>query len=113
MRFKPGVLFSVGGLEGNTVTPIPVVWKAMRLCDFICQGYGYDLYVTSLIRKKTRKFSFHSTGHAFDIRTRKMGADAWDITKELREHLESGFQVIYGDPKHRDHIHVEFDPKGV
>lgn len=107
MRFKPGILFSIG-----EETVAPVTWKAMRLCDVICMGYGYDLYVTSLMRKKAKKFSYHMTGYAFDVRVRKMGADAYDIAKELREHLESGFQVIYGDSKHRDHIHVEFDPKG-
>ncbi len=106
MRFKPGILFSVG-----EVSVVPVTWKAMRLCDFICTSYGYELYVTSLMRKKVRKFSFHATGLAFDARTRKMGADAWDIANELREYLKDGFQIIYGDPKHRDHIHVEFDPK--
>jgi len=112
MRFKPGIFFNLKGLDGEVIVPQPIIWKAMGLSDFICVGYGYDLCVTSLVRKKTKKFSLHSTGLAFDIRTRKMGADAWDIAKELREHLEKGFQVIYGDSKHRDHIHVEYDPKG-
>jgi len=52
--------------------------------------------------------SKHYSGHAFDIRTRDIPQDQWQIVAgDIRERIGSEYDVVV----EKDHIHVEFDPK--
>jgi len=57
--------------------------------------------------------SFHYTDQAWDLRVwglKHPALTANDLRIALTK-TDSRFQVIYGDPKHLDHIHVEYDDR--
>ncbi len=90
---------------------------------------GNVITVTSTHRvaTTTSRFSYHLLGEAVDIRTgvfeaahtargavvrateadRRAISDAW--AERIRQRLGGEFDVVYGDGKHIDHIHIERD----
>ena len=59
--------------------------------------------------------SYHPLGYAWDVRLWGMSATKADIAatalrNQLRD-INPAYDVVYGDEKHKDHIHVEFDLK--
>ncbi len=62
----------------------------------------------------------HATGEAFDVRVKNVvgfntetfqyckEVEAWVI--RIREQLGPGYDVVYGDSKHLNHMHIEYDP---
>ena len=82
---------------------------------------GYEPTVTSAYRKPVAKFSFHGVNKAFDFRTRDVPGfdlnnfevsrfiiDKW--ISRMRYYLPSyKYDIVFGDKKHRDHIHIELD----
>jgi len=76
------------------------------------------VWVTSAWRADDTK---HGTGEAFDIRIKNVKGfnletfaynkivAAW--VKRVKERLGPDYDVIYGNSKHLNHFHVEYDPK--
>ena len=84
---------------------------------------GYEPTITSANDSKHGDDSKHYEDCGFDIRTRDYpGFDlknfeetqhvvhAW-IVRMRKRLLTIQYDIIFGDKKHRDHIHIEFDPK--
>ena len=64
--------------------------------------------LTSVTDGKHSAGSKHYSGHAFDIRTRDISPEQWQlIASDIRERIGSEYDVVV----EKDHIHVEFDPK--
>jgi hypothetical protein len=63
----------------------------------------------------------HNKGEAFDIRVRNVvgfDIETFQYCKEveawvyrIQEQLGSDYDVVYGDSKHLNHIHIEYDPR--
>lgn len=63
----------------------------------------------------------HAAGEAFDIRIKNVvgfnivtfqyckEVEAW--VYRIREQLGSDYDVVYGNSKHMNHMHIEYDPK--
>ena len=77
-------------------------------------GHG-DPTITSAADGKHSLNSYHPLGYAWDIRIWGMSAtEAETAASALRNQLRGinpAYDVVYGDEKHKDHIHVEFDLK--
>lgn len=85
---------------------------------------GYEPTVTSGQDGKHMKGSKHNSGQAFDIRTRDYPGFnlyfnyratrylIWEWIKRMRINglNKSEYDIIFDIPKHRNHIHIEFDP---
>lgn len=103
MRFKPGVV-----LDGIT----PAALYALSVAD-ACHAEltGREAVATSVMRRSNGK-SLHSVGYAVDLRV--WYTDELEKTREwvrrLRVKLGENYDVVYGDHRHSDHIHIEYDP---
>ena len=85
---------------------------------------GYEPTITSAEDGKHGKNSLHPQGDAWDIRTRdypgfvlddfentRVWVDEWIV--RIRRALPPGqYDIVFGDKNHRNHIHIEFDPRG-
>jgi len=82
---------------------------AMRVAEGVFEDRKLGLMtVTSCADGKHSAGSKHYTGGAFDIRTRDIPQDQWQIVAgDIRERLGSEFDVVV----EKDHFHVELDPK--
>jgi hypothetical protein len=82
------------------------------------------IWVTSANDGKHKAGSKHFTNEAFDIRIRNVKEFKWgpeggyifnevidSWAKRIRLELGLDYDVVYGDKKHLDHIHIEYDPK--
>ena len=72
------------------------------------------IWVTSAWRPNGK----HSTNEAFDIRIKNVKGFTYSYNtivanwaERIRSHLGYKYDVLYGDPDHMDHIHIEFDPE--
>lgn len=82
---------------------------AMRAAEGVFEDRKLGLVTfTSVTDGKHSPGSKHYTGHAFDIRTRDIPADQWQLVAgDIRERIGTEYDVVV----EKDHIHVEFDPK--
>ena len=84
---------------------------------------NYEPTVTSANDSKHKPDSLHYQDRAFDIRVKdypgfdlnRFEETRWVIDEwiaRMREILnEYEYDIVFGDAKHRNHIHIEFDPK--
>lgn len=82
---------------------------AMRVAEGVFEDRKLGLMtITSCMDGKHSAGSKHYIGGAFDIRTRDIPADQWQIVAgDIRERLGSEFDVVV----EKDHLHIELDPK--
>jgi hypothetical protein len=82
---------------------------AMRVAEGVFEDRNLGLMtITSCADGKHSPGSRHYTGGAFDIRTRDIPQDEWQIVAgDIRERLGSEFDVVV----EKDHLHIELDPK--
>ena len=77
-------------------------------------GHGQPV-ITSGNDGKHGVDSYHYKNLAWDLRIWGMSeTEAEQVANALRRELgglHHAFQVVYGDAKHKDHIHVEYDLK--
>lgn len=87
----------------------PETLFAMRVAEGVFEDRKLGLMtVTSCTDGKHSAGSKHYTGGAFDIRTRDIPQDQWQIVAgDIRERLGSEFDVVV----EKDHLHIENDPK--
>lgn len=75
-------------------------------------GHGYPT-MTSAYDGKHEVNSYHYKALAWDWRIWGLSqTEAETVARRLRDELRqisAAFDVIYGDPAHKDHIHVEYD----
>lgn len=103
MLFKPGV--NTNGVQSPT-------WYAIGVAEIVYKNHGMLLVVTSLTDGiHPDKKNIHGLGLAADIRTRAIPTEVLAlIFKELVGILDPlGYDIVI----EVDHIHVEYDPKGV
>lgn len=89
----------------------PPIWYAVGVADAIHRiMFGSDLIVTSM-RDLKHKTPIHSTGNAFDLRTRDQAQDQRvRFYLQLKKTLPAAFDVVL-EPDPQPHIHVEYQPK--
>ncbi len=87
----------------------PETLFAMRVAEGVFEDRKLGLMtVTSCADGKHSAGSKHYTGGAFDIRTRDIPKDQWQlVASDIRERLGSEYDVVV----EADHFHVELDPK--
>lgn len=87
----------------------PETLFAMRVAEGVFEDRKLGLMtITSCTDGKHSAGSKHYTGGAFDIRTRDIPQDQWQIVAgDIRERLGSEFDVVV----EKDHLHIENDPK--
>lgn len=89
----------------------PPVWYALGIAEMVYRYNGMRLVVTSMTDShEHRPGSLHNKGLAVDIRTRSI---PHDLLRSVHGSLVSvlsglGFDVVL----EKDHIHIEFQPKG-
>lgn len=80
--------------------------KALQVCNKVGCWYWDELVVTSTYEGNHSPGSLHYANDAVDIRRpRQKDKECRD---ELRRALGKDFDVVL----ERDHIHIEYDPKG-
>lgn len=100
LSIKAGV--QVGGLR-------PEMILAVMVAERIWSGFGVELVITSALDGKHSQTSLHYAGCAVDFRTNQMASDAiQEAARTLKEALGQDFDVII----EKDHVHVEFQPRG-
>lgn len=90
----------------------PPIWFAIGVVEACLRNTRWPCVVTSLTDSHAhRPASLHNRGLAADIRTRHIPADYLpsfvDSVKSILDPL--GFDVVLES----DHLHMEYDPKGV
>ena len=97
------------GVRLHNLQPQAVV--AMTIAAFVYALYGKECVVTSVNDGKHSRGSLHFVGAAFDLRTRHLEDQEQRevITLKLREALGDQYDVVLES----DHIHVEYQPKGI
>lgn len=87
----------------------PELLLGMIVALSVYQKYEYDFVITSLLDSKHSRGSLHYSGAAVDLRTRHMKQEHKRlIANEINEALGPDYDVIL----EKDHIHMEFQPKG-
>jgi len=101
LSFKPGV--KIAGVRSEIAI-------AINVAASVYFAYGYDCIVTSVVDGKHSRGSLHYSGGAMDLRTRHLPnlATVKSISHDIREGLTDEFDIIL----EKDHIHIEFQPKG-
>lgn len=87
----------------------PETLFAIRVAEGVFQDRSLGLMtITSCTDGKHSPGSRHYTGGAFDIRTRDIPKDQWQIVAgDIRERIGIEYDVVV----EKDHIHIEHDPK--
>ncbi len=100
MKCKPGVrLF---GLRPEMVV-------AILAAKTVYDNHNHEFVITSAVDSRHSPTSLHYVGAAIDIRTRHIPAHARQgVSAEIAIALSHEFDVVL----ERDHIHIEFQPKG-
>lgn len=94
--------------------PDLAMFIANRIVEQTYDKYGYDCEITSSVDGDHMVGSFHPKGKALDYKTNHVSTVIMlKIAAEVRGKLGPDFDVLFGDPNHKNHMHVEFDPKGV
>jgi hypothetical protein len=100
IHFKEGTPYT--GLKAMT-------YQAMFICAEIFNKHQFPLVITSTTDGQHMENSFHYTGEAFDIRTRRMTVvEKTNLFNKIRKALtdySKCFQVIMEE----NHIHIEYD----
>lgn len=100
LKFKEGVQLTI-------TKPINKLLDAVTLA---CTEFGVDAVVTSGTDGKHGKQSKHYTAEAIDLRIFHLEVDRHQpLVKRLKEILGKDFDIVLES----DHVHLEFDPKGV
>lgn len=102
INVKNGVFISV--INDHFITVCGVV-------SMVFGDQGHIPWLTSAADGKHIEGSYHPVGLAWDFRTRGV-SDAYTVADLIRKRLrevDSCYDVVYGDPQHRDHIHIEYD----
>ena len=74
----------------------------------------YEVWVTSCNDSKHMDGSLHYIGKAADTRTKDFTGDKHQLLTDCREALGANFDVLLeGEGTDNEHLHVEYDPKGV
>jgi len=92
---------------------------AISLTERIYAHYNREMVITSVCDGTHGVGSLHASGNAFDVRIKNLDGDDTNITdndqhlaaqivEDLRHELGAQFDVVL----EKDHIHVEYDPKG-
>ena len=101
MRFKQGV--DQKGVH-------PAVWYALGIAEMIYALVNRELVVTSLKDGVHSSGSLHYQGRAADLRTRHLSKqETTDTFSRLKNKLD---YWVYDVILEKDHIHLEYDPKG-
>jgi len=87
------------------------VWEAVYLFNEIMAEYGLNAVITSGNDSKHGRKSLHYLDYAVDLRTRdiKTQVEKVEITQKFRACLGERYDVLL----EHNHIHAEFDPRGV
>jgi len=104
IKLKDGVILK----EINE--PLMIVLRCACICY---RRYKVTPTITSGADGQHKKNSLHYKGLAWDFRIWGV-SDPGALARRLRLMLKSideCFDVVYGDPAHRDHIHIEYDTK--
>jgi hypothetical protein len=83
---------------------------AMVVARDVCETFGYDCEITSVVEGKHSTKSLHYTGDAFDFNIRQMEPGvAEKVCALLREwlYIVGDYDVIL----EATHIHVEYQPR--
>lgn len=86
-----------------------------RVVYRVYQKQGVIPIVTSACDGQHMTGSYHPEGLAWDFRIWGL-SDPQTAANEIREELkiiDFHYDVVYGDSKHLDHIHIEFDERKV
>ena len=96
--------------EGVDLTTLqPEAQSAAETAQTVFAEFGVEAVVTSTTEGKHKEGSKHDTGQAIDLRTRDFPKGK---LKEVVESLAASLGEDYDVVLEKDHIHVEFDPKG-
>ena len=96
--------------EGVDLTTLqPEAQSAAETAQTVFAEFGVEAVVTSTGEGKHKEGSKHKTGQAIDLRTRDFPKGK---LKEVVESLAASLGDDYDVVLEKDHIHVEFDPKG-
>ncbi|MDD2777565.1 MAG: hypothetical protein PHI16_01540 [Methanocellales archaeon] len=80
--------------------------KALSFCDRLLSSFNYELIITSTYEGNHSAGSLHYCNQAFDFR--KPPDHIHEIVIALKEMLGPDYDIIV----EKDHIHIEYDPKG-
>lgn len=100
MKLKSGV--KVRGASNELLLGLYIassVWSAL----------GQRLVVTSMADGKHSRTSLHYSGNAADLRTRYFDDNGAEAAVWLKDSLSDEYDVVVES----DHIHIEYQPKGV
>ena len=86
-----------------------------KIIENVYHPYGVTPVVTSAADGKHSANSFHPDGFAWDWRIWGLPTEDLDeIADKIRtkaRQINFRYDVVYGDAKHLDHIHTEFDTR--
>jgi hypothetical protein len=100
IKLKPGV--NVHGVGTEIVL-------ALIIAERLYAEKGKDCIVTSVIDGHHSRTSLHYTGDAVDLRTFILDqSEQKDIASRLKEALGIDYDVVL----ERDHLHIEYQPRG-
>lgn len=100
LKFKTNV--KINGIKPEACIIITVVHSIYSVHDIACE-------VTSVTEGKHSRTSLHYIGHAVDFGIKNLGTVfAKEILEDIKTALTDEFDVLL----EKDHIHVEFQPKG-
>jgi len=99
MRFKDGVIWA----DMHPLVDNPDLHKKL---DQVFQKFGVAEAIITSGRDGIHKVgSFHYEGKAFDLRT-------FHVLEALKDELKKELGLKYDVILEKDHIHIEYDPKG-
>jgi hypothetical protein len=84
------------------------VWYAALMAESVFKKYGTECVITAGTDGKHMADSLHYKGLAIDVRTFMVPGRELAIRNQIRELLGPDYDVLI----ERDHIHIEFQPKG-
>lgn len=95
------------------------LWKILRILDYLGvllndgESEKYELVITSAIRERTLKPSFHPLGQAVDIRTKGKPAKWTQGIRDMLWYLQkydNRIQHVWESVgQEQEHIHLEYD----
>ena len=83
----------------------------VRILNEVSEKMGFVATITSAAEGEHTLNSYHSLDCAWDVRTRglKLPQTTADTLRIALTEIDKRWEVIYGDAKHLDHIHIEFN----
>ena len=107
----------------------PLNLHMMTICRAFEQTTEDELVITSGTDGNHSEHSLHKYGLALDIRVHNQKGfllDEFDLTRDVIDEwitrakmwlvkhsvaFVEDYDIVFGDERHRNHIHVEYDPK--